>query len=72
MTSDSVSMISEALATTASVLVFQLPGSPRHLRFVDNLIAKSLVAPLNVVQRPRRRAVVDATPDVVEAVRRLL
>jgi len=72
VTSDSVSMISEALATTAPVLVFNLPGSPRHLRFVDNLIAKSLVGPLDGIHAPPRRAAVDATPSVVEAVRRLL
>lgn len=40
VTSDSVSMVSEALATTASVEVFGAPGSPRHVQFIDRLVAR--------------------------------
>ena len=39
ITSDSVSMVSEALATRASVEVFGQPDSPRHVQFLDRLIA---------------------------------
>jgi mitochondrial fission protein ELM1 len=72
VTSDSVSMISEALATTAPVLMFRLPGGRRHAFFVDNLIAKGLVVPLDASPRLQRRAAVDAMPSVFASVRRLL
>jgi hypothetical protein len=45
VTSDSVSMVSEALATRASVEVYGRPGSPRHVRFVDQLAAEGLLRP---------------------------
>jgi len=45
VTSDSVSMVSEALATQASVEVYGRPGSPRHVQFIDRLIARGLVRP---------------------------
>ena len=72
VTSDSVSMISEALATTAPVFIFHLAGGPRHLRFVDNLIARGLVTPLDRPATPAVRPAIDATLRVAEAVRRLL
>jgi hypothetical protein len=43
VTSDSVSMVSEALATPASVEFYGQPGSPRHVRFVDQLISLGLL-----------------------------
>ena len=43
VTSDSVSMVSESLATRASVEVFGVPGSPRHVQFIDRLIARGLL-----------------------------
>jgi hypothetical protein len=72
VTSDSVSMISEALATTAPVLVFQLAGSPRHLRFADNLIRRGLVTPLDRPATLSARPAINATPMVAESVRRML
>lgn len=72
VTSDSVSMISEALATTAPVSIFRLSGSPRHARFVDNLLANNLAATLEGPRPPPARAAIDATPRVVATVRRLL
>lgn len=72
VTSDSVSMISEALATEAPVSVFRLTASPRHELFVENLIAKGLVSPLEAPSATGHRAAIDATPVVAEAVRQLL
>jgi mitochondrial fission protein ELM1 len=72
VTSDSVSMISEALATTAAVSIFRLSSSPRHERFVDNLMAKALVTSLEGEAPVSGRAAIDATPLAAESVRRLL
>lgn len=72
VTSDSVSMISEALATTAPVSIFRLPGGARHERFIDNLLAKNLVAGLEASAPVPNRTAIDATPLVADAVRRLL
>lgn len=72
VTSDSVSMISEALATTAPVSIFVLPGSARHATFVDNLMRKGLAGALDGPPPPPGRPALDATPDVVAEVRRLL
>ena len=73
VTSDSVSMLSEALATSAPVSVFLLPSRPRHRRFVEHLIARNLVSPLEAWRRGRRRqAPVDATKIAALAVRALL
>lgn len=72
VTSDSVSMISEALATTAPVFVFQLPGSARHLSFVNNLIDRGLVSTLDRPAHHCVRPPVDATALVAESVRQLL
>lgn len=43
VTSDSVSMVSEALATKASVEVYGRPASPRHVRFIDQLAEQGLL-----------------------------
>ena len=72
VTSDSVSMISEALATTAPVSIFRLPGGQRHARFVDNLLAKGLASPLESATAAARRPAIDANPLVVAAVRDLI
>ena len=72
VTSDSVSMISEALATTAPVFVFHLAGSPRHLSFIENLVVRSLVTPLDRPASSSSRPAIDATSFVAESVRRLL
>jgi uncharacterized protein len=45
VTSDSVSMISEALSTRATVEFYGRPGSPRHVRFVDQLVAQGALRP---------------------------
>lgn len=72
VTSDSVSMISEALATTAPVYVFQFASSPRHMRFVENLLTRRLVTPLECPASASRRTAIDATSLAVESVWRLL
>jgi hypothetical protein len=72
VTSDSISMISEALATTAPVSIFRLPGGARHERFVDNLLAKGLVAGLEAPAPVFGRSAIDATSFVAETVRRFL
>jgi mitochondrial fission protein ELM1 len=72
VTSDSVSMISEALATTAPVAIFSLPMGRRHGRFVEALADKKLVTMLGEAMPAGPRAPVDATPVAADAVRRLL
>jgi mitochondrial fission protein ELM1 len=72
VTSDSVSMLSEALASTAPVSVFRVSGGARHERFVENLLDRALVTPLEADGPAARRPAIDATPRVAEAVRRLL
>ncbi len=72
VTSDSVSMISEALATRAPVWIFGLTSGHRHARFVDHLLDKALVARLGDPPPPSRSAGIDATLAAAEAVRGLL
>jgi hypothetical protein len=72
VTSDSVSMISEALATTAPVAVFSLPMGRRHGRFVETLVDKKLVTMLGETIPAGPRPAVDAMPVAAAAVRRLL
>ena len=73
VTSDSVSMVSEALATGASVEVFGVPGSPRHGRFIDRLIDQGLLRRFTgePVAAPSVGPV-NATDVAAEAVRKLL
>ncbi|MFI4963783.1 MAG: mitochondrial fission ELM1 family protein [Caulobacterales bacterium] len=71
VTSDSISMISEALATVAEVRIFDVPGHRRHARFVADLVARNLVARLGGPPPPERRSGCDATPAVAASVRRL-
>ncbi len=73
VTSDSVSMISEALATGHPVDVFGQPQNGRHAKFLQTLIDDELIAPFTggpVAARDRGR--VDATDLAAQAVRRLL
>ena len=72
VTSDSISMLSEALATKARVWVFNVPGGPRHARFVENLLAKGLVASLGGPPPPARQGGVDSTPQIAAIVRDLV
>ena len=71
VTSDSISMLSEALATKAEVLVFSVPGGARHAHFVRNLMDRQWVAPLaGAAATPApTRAPQDATPLIAQAVR---
>ncbi|HZZ30622.1 MAG TPA: mitochondrial fission ELM1 family protein [Phenylobacterium sp.] len=72
VTSDSVSMISEALATTAPVAIFTLPMGRRHGRFIETLVDKKLVTILGEGIPSGPRPAVDAMPVAAAAVRRLL
>jgi mitochondrial fission protein ELM1 len=73
VTSDSVSMISEALATPHPVEVFGPDGGPRHARFLRGLLEQGLVRRFTgdpVAARPG--GPIDATGTAAAAVRRLL
>jgi mitochondrial fission protein ELM1 len=71
-TGDSVSMVSEALATAAGVEVFGAP-SGRQAVFIDGLVEKGLVRRFNGDPSPHPpRAPVDATGLAAQAVRALL
>ncbi len=73
VTSDSVSMISEALATGHPVEVSGEPQNARHAQFLQSLIDDGLIDPFTggpVVARDRRP--VDATEYAAQAVRGLL
>lgn len=73
VTADSVSMLSEALATEAPVEVFMLPLRGRHAQFVSGLFDAGLAQPFSGEPRPvRPRPVVDATAEAARAVRQLL
>ncbi len=72
VSSDSVSMISEALAAGPPVEVFDL-GVLRHELFLDALVAKRLVRRfLGEVDAPLLSGPADATPSAAEAVKALL
>jgi mitochondrial fission protein ELM1 len=73
VTGDSVSMISEALATPHPVEVFTPRLRQRHQGFVANLERRGLVSICDGQWREARaRPVVDATAEAAAAVRRLL
>jgi mitochondrial fission protein ELM1 len=73
VTSDSVSMISEALATRAGVEVFGEEPGQRQAAFIAGLVAQGLVRPFQGDPAPLpSRAPVDATGAAAQAVRRLL
>ena len=73
-TGDSVSMVSEAVASGHPVAVFDIGGGRRHRRFIDNLEARGLVSLAD--GRPFLRAGAgertNATPQAADAVRRLI
>lgn len=72
-TSDSVSMISEALATTAGVEIFGFERGRRQGAFIDGLIARGLARRFEGdPSPPRPRAPVDSTGAAAQAVRALL
>jgi mitochondrial fission protein ELM1 len=73
VTGDSVSMVSEALASGRPVAVFDLGGGARHTRFLDNLLARGIVSRLDGspwLQPPDQP--VNAAVAIGEAVRSLL
>jgi mitochondrial fission protein ELM1 len=72
-TGDSVSMVSEALATGHPVAIFDLGGGARHARFIRNLVQRGLAVRLGEAPfLPTSGAVTDATPGAVAAVRKLI
>jgi uncharacterized protein len=72
VTSDSVSMVSEALATPHPVEVFDL-GFARHARFLEGLIERGLVRRFEGEPiPPPAGGPANATADAADAVRRLL
>lgn len=72
VTSDSVSMVSEALATARPVEVFDL-GFPRHTAFIQGLVDRGLVRRFEGDPEPPANAgPVNATWQAAEAVRALL
>lgn len=73
VTGDSVSMVSEALATPHPVEVFTAKLRKRHQGFVANLERRGLVRLCDGQwTAPQSRPVVDATAEAAEAVRRLV
>ena len=74
VTSDSVSMISEALATGLPVETFDLDGrARRHEMFVDNLICQDMVQPFTgEPEPPQAHAPLDATRTAADAIVELL
>ena len=71
VTGDSVSMISEALATGAPVEVFDL-AMPHFSLFIDPLLAAGALGRFAGDPQPQpRREPIDATPLAAQAVRRL-
>ncbi|HEV7157624.1 MAG TPA: mitochondrial fission ELM1 family protein [Caulobacteraceae bacterium] len=72
VTSDSVSMISEALATPHPVEVLDL-GFPRHQGFIQGLADRGFIRRFEGDSTPPpARAAIDATGEAAAAVRRLL
>jgi mitochondrial fission protein ELM1 len=73
VTSDSVSMISEALATRAGVEVFGTENGRRQAAFIEGLAAQGLLRSFHGdPSPPPARAPVDSTGEAAQAVRRLL
>jgi mitochondrial fission protein ELM1 len=72
-TSDSVSMVSEALATSAGVEIFGAEGGRRQAAFIDGLVEMGLVRRFEGDPAPPpARAPIDATGTAAQAVRAML
>lgn len=69
VTSDSVSMISEALATSAPVSIFDVGGGRRHRAFLASLLDKGLVSLASDLMDASRSAPLDATAAAAAFVR---
>jgi len=73
-TGDSVSMVSEAIATGHPVAIFDIGGGQRHQRFVKNLMERKLASPVDgspflpTGSGPGP----NSTPEAVAALRRLI
>ncbi len=72
VTSDSISMISEALATRARVWVHGVPGGRRHASFLEPLLQQRLVARTGGPPPLARLGGVDETPRVAAMVMALV
>jgi mitochondrial fission protein ELM1 len=72
VTSDSISMISEALATRARVWIQGVPGGGRHARFLDGLQRDELVSRVGEAAPIARLTPLDETPRVAALVRALV
>ncbi|WP_165837229.1 mitochondrial fission ELM1 family protein [Phenylobacterium hankyongense] len=72
VTADSISMISEALATPHPVELFMIELGARHTRFVDDLTRRKLVAPLTEESGAESRAAVYSTPIAAAATMNVL
>lgn len=71
-TGDSVSMVSEAVATGAPVAVFDLGGGgKRHRRFLENLVERSIVSRADGSPFVAGKGL-NETPRAIEAVQRLI
>jgi mitochondrial fission protein ELM1 len=71
VTGDSVSMVSEAVATGHSVAVFDLGGGARHQRFIGNLVERKVVSLLDGSPFVAGTGL-NATPQATAALRRLI
>lgn len=68
VTSDSINMVSEAVATGMPVLLFELPGTPpRHARMIAALKEAGAVAECNGLFVDLRYTPIDATPIIARA-----
>ena len=73
-TGDSVSMVSEAVATGRPVAVFDLGGGKRHQKFIANLFERKLASPADgsPFLPPSGGPGPNATPEAAAALRRLI
>ncbi len=71
-TGDSVSMVSEAVASGHPTAVYDLGGGARHALFVQNLVDRRLVVRLGEAPFLEEGGGVNATPDAIAAVKALV
>lgn len=70
---DSHNMMSEAVATGAGVYAYRPPGlAPKMAWFVDQLERKGVVRPLDQQMTPFACAPINATPEIVAAIKKRL